>query len=165
MRLAEHSHSSYRPWRPGRVAAPRAPDSWPRGGSFGKGHSGCIPRRTGHCRLLPHSPLRAPGRSRFREGVLRPHSARSNRGAIGRSRTPGFAHRVAAVGRYPVAWTPSLPSGFRTLPVRNDVARCKYPIRDCPGFMLRHLDRLSWSRTCNLNSKVKKHRGTEFEGE
>ena len=121
------------PKRPGLVAAKRAPDSRPRSGSFGKGHNGCAQRRTGHCRLLPHSTLRAPGRSRFREGApavavgvepgrlrLLPHSTLRAPGRSRRRATPECAKRasslrVAAKKRVCVLFVSSMrltPSGL-----------------------------------------------------
>jgi len=121
------------PKRPGLVAAKRAPDSRPRSGSFGKGHNGCAQRRTGHCRLLPHSTLRAPGRSRFREGApavavgvepgrlrLLPHSTLRAPGRNRRRATPECAKRasslrVAAKKRVCVLFVSSMrltPSGL-----------------------------------------------------
>jgi len=96
--------------RPGRVAAQRAPNSWRRSRSFGKGHNGCVPRRTGHRRLLPHSTLRAPGRSRFRAGAPAAAFAVVQRGARGCSRTrrwraPGRSRISAAPRALHVPWT------------------------------------------------------------
>src|SRR3990172_7393285 len=99
--------SSFRQWRPGRVAAPRL----------------------------------------LREGALRPHSARSNRGATGRSRTRRFAHRVAAVGRNPEARTRFSAfrgAGFRTFPVRNDGGGGSELIRD----LIRHTCREKHEQSC-----------------